>query len=193
MPDRDVQTSSARCKLLSCIAITSVRCAGRGPSLCAAQTACTGHRHRPDHVPPMVASPADYVHPLNAACRGHNELDEPAFTQPAMYNHIRSRKSVPQLYEDKLLVRLVSLSDRRNCAYIACLGRRRADRRGRRGDAPDGARSFGRAACRDARVQAKGGHARGEMVLVCLACIARGAALAGHRRRDGRSAERRQG
>ncbi|EJD52834.1 dehydrogenase E1 and transketolase domain-containing protein 1 [Auricularia subglabra TFB-10046 SS5] len=34
---------------------------------------------------------------------GHNELDEPAFTQPLMYNHIRSRKSVPQLYEDKLL------------------------------------------------------------------------------------------
>ncbi|KZV93424.1 2-oxoglutarate dehydrogenase, E1 component [Exidia glandulosa HHB12029] len=34
---------------------------------------------------------------------GHNELDEPAFTQPLMYNQIRSRKSVPQLYEDKLL------------------------------------------------------------------------------------------
>ena len=36
--------------------------------------------------------------------RGHNELDEPAFTQPLMYHHIRSRKSVPTLYEDKLVV-----------------------------------------------------------------------------------------
>ncbi|CAG8675994.1 14887_t:CDS:10, partial [Cetraspora pellucida] len=35
---------------------------------------------------------------------GHNELDEPAFTQPLMYNNIRSRKSVPKLYEEKLLV-----------------------------------------------------------------------------------------
>ncbi|KAF7984618.1 hypothetical protein HWV62_12831 [Athelia sp. TMB] len=34
---------------------------------------------------------------------GHNELDEPAFTQPRMYEKIRSRKSVPQLYEDKLI------------------------------------------------------------------------------------------
>ncbi|EJC99190.1 dehydrogenase E1 and transketolase domain-containing protein 1 [Fomitiporia mediterranea MF3/22] len=33
---------------------------------------------------------------------GHNELDEPAFTQPAMYQNIRTRKSVPALYEDKL-------------------------------------------------------------------------------------------
>ncbi|RKP28148.1 thiamine diphosphate-binding protein [Syncephalis pseudoplumigaleata] len=34
---------------------------------------------------------------------GHNELDEPGFTQPLMYETIRSRKSVPQLYEEKLL------------------------------------------------------------------------------------------
>ncbi|KAL7751836.1 hypothetical protein RI367_002836 [Sorochytrium milnesiophthora] len=34
---------------------------------------------------------------------GHNELDEPAFTQPLMYNVIRNRKSVPKQYEDKLL------------------------------------------------------------------------------------------
>ncbi|RUS30552.1 thiamine diphosphate-binding protein [Jimgerdemannia flammicorona] len=34
---------------------------------------------------------------------GHNELDEPAFTQPLMYRNIRARKSVPRLYEDKLL------------------------------------------------------------------------------------------
>ena len=41
--------------------------------------------------------------------RGHNELDEPAFTQPLMYQTIRSRKSVPTLYEDKLLVCLFDL------------------------------------------------------------------------------------
>lgn len=34
---------------------------------------------------------------------GHNELDEPAFTQPLMYNNIRLRTSVPKLYEQKLL------------------------------------------------------------------------------------------
>ena len=37
-------------------------------------------------------------------CRGHNELDEPAFTQPLMYSKIRSRRSVPELYEDQLVV-----------------------------------------------------------------------------------------
>jgi hypothetical protein len=36
--------------------------------------------------------------------RGHNELDEPAFTQPSMYEKIRSRKSVPTLYEERLIV-----------------------------------------------------------------------------------------
>ncbi|KAI7906070.1 oxoglutarate dehydrogenase, E1 component [Cokeromyces recurvatus] len=34
---------------------------------------------------------------------GHNELDEPAFTQPIMYNNIRHRISVPKLYEKKLI------------------------------------------------------------------------------------------
>ncbi|KAG1838453.1 thiamine diphosphate-binding protein [Suillus subalutaceus] len=34
---------------------------------------------------------------------GHNEPDEPAFTQPLMYDKIRSRSSVPKLYEDKLI------------------------------------------------------------------------------------------
>ncbi|CAO3589764.1 unnamed protein product [Absidia cylindrospora] len=33
---------------------------------------------------------------------GHNELDEPAFTQPQMYDNIRLRTSVPKLYEEKL-------------------------------------------------------------------------------------------
>jgi probable 2-oxoglutarate dehydrogenase E1 component DHKTD1 len=34
---------------------------------------------------------------------GHNEMDEPAFTQPLMYKEIRSRKSVPRFYEETLL------------------------------------------------------------------------------------------
>jgi probable 2-oxoglutarate dehydrogenase E1 component DHKTD1 len=42
---------------------------------------------------------------------GHNELDEPAFTQPLMYEKIRSRSSVPKLYEDKLVVCLIPFYD----------------------------------------------------------------------------------
>lgn len=34
---------------------------------------------------------------------GHNELDEPGFTQPLMYENIRTRKSVPRLYEERLV------------------------------------------------------------------------------------------
>ncbi|KZO95476.1 dehydrogenase E1 and transketolase domain-containing protein 1 [Calocera viscosa TUFC12733] len=33
---------------------------------------------------------------------GHNELDEPAYTQPLMYDKIRNRKSVPKLYEERI-------------------------------------------------------------------------------------------
>jgi probable 2-oxoglutarate dehydrogenase E1 component DHKTD1 len=34
---------------------------------------------------------------------GHNELDDPSFTNPVMYNKINSRLSVPDLYEQKLV------------------------------------------------------------------------------------------
>eukprot|EP00842_Homolaphlyctis_polyrhiza_P002407 jgi/Hompol1/3167/HPOL_006379-RA len=34
---------------------------------------------------------------------GHNELDEPAFTQPTMYKKIRSLKTVPAKYEEQLI------------------------------------------------------------------------------------------
>lgn len=36
---------------------------------------------------------------------GHNELDEPGFTQPLMYSAIRSRQSIPDAYAKKLIVR----------------------------------------------------------------------------------------
>ncbi|KAG8904913.1 hypothetical protein FRB99_001011 [Tulasnella sp. 403] len=34
---------------------------------------------------------------------GHNELDEPSYTSPAMYKLIRNRASVPKMYEEKLV------------------------------------------------------------------------------------------
>ncbi|XP_028168209.1 probable 2-oxoglutarate dehydrogenase E1 component DHKTD1 homolog, mitochondrial [Ostrinia furnacalis] len=34
---------------------------------------------------------------------GHNELDDPTFTNPLLYKLIRSRKSIPDLYADKLV------------------------------------------------------------------------------------------
>ena len=50
--------------------------------------------------------------------RGHNELDEPSFTQPLMYQEIRQRESVPQRYEDKLIVRGALLWRSAACIYV---------------------------------------------------------------------------
>jgi 2-oxoglutarate dehydrogenase complex dehydrogenase (E1) component-like enzyme len=48
----------------------------------------------------------DVILDLNGYRRhGHNELDEPAFTQPLMYNNIRARPSIVTSYADKLVVR----------------------------------------------------------------------------------------
>ncbi|XP_058502177.1 2-oxoadipate dehydrogenase complex component E1 [Solea solea] len=44
---------------------------------------------------------------------GHNEMDEPFFTNPAMYKIIRSRKSVPDSYSDQLIAEgLMTEADR---------------------------------------------------------------------------------
>lgn len=42
---------------------------------------------------------------LISTAHSHNELDLPSITSPLMYEKISARKSVPQLYEEKLLVR----------------------------------------------------------------------------------------
>lgn len=36
---------------------------------------------------------------------GHNELDDPTFTQPIMYDIIENRPSIPDAYANKLEVR----------------------------------------------------------------------------------------
>ena len=81
-----------------------------------------GHHRRPHRLPPLVSRflisrHSHHTHTfflslsmVNAErrlrARGHNELDEPAFTQPLMYEKIRSRRSVPALYEEHLIVRV---------------------------------------------------------------------------------------
>lgn len=37
--------------------------------------------------------------------RGHNEIDDPSFTQPVMYQVIENRQSVPDIYADSLVTR----------------------------------------------------------------------------------------
>ncbi|KAJ1902514.1 hypothetical protein LPJ81_003570, partial [Coemansia sp. IMI 209127] len=36
--------------------------------------------------------------------RGHNEVDEPSFTQPKMYKAINARKSIPAMFEEMLIL-----------------------------------------------------------------------------------------
>nr|CAB3237826.1 probable 2-oxoglutarate dehydrogenase E1 component DHKTD1, mitochondrial [Phallusia mammillata] len=42
---------------------------------------------------------------------GHNEMDDPTFTQPLTYKMVENRKSVPQLYVDKLMADDVITND----------------------------------------------------------------------------------
>ena len=35
--------------------------------------------------------------------RGHNEIDDPSFTNPVMYQAINSRRSIPDLYSEQLV------------------------------------------------------------------------------------------
>ena len=42
---------------------------------------------------------------------GHNELDEPSFTQPLMYKVIRERQTPPQQYADQLVAEGVITAD----------------------------------------------------------------------------------
>ena len=37
---------------------------------------------------------------------GHNELDDPSFTNPVMYHAIKNRRSIPDQYSEKLIVSL---------------------------------------------------------------------------------------
>ena len=41
---------------------------------------------------------------------GHNEMDEPSFTQPLMYKVINSRSSVPDMFAQKVVVSHLLLS-----------------------------------------------------------------------------------
>ena len=43
--------------------------------------------------------------------RGHNETDEPSFTQPTMYNNIESRIRVPDLYMNELIEQGMEMKD----------------------------------------------------------------------------------
>uniref|UniRef100_A0AAR2KD76 2-oxoadipate dehydrogenase complex component E1 n=1 Tax=Pygocentrus nattereri TaxID=42514 RepID=A0AAR2KD76_PYGNA len=47
---------------------------------------------------------------------GHNELDEPFFTNPVMYKIIRSRKSIPDFYADQLISE--GLMKEEECGHI---------------------------------------------------------------------------
>lgn len=51
----------------------------------------------------------------------HNELDLPSITSPLMYEKIAARKSVPQLYEQKLIVRTFIHGQQRLLFIFVCV------------------------------------------------------------------------
>jgi len=84
--------------------IASERCVAESLYLIDFDAIDTGYCRRFNGIPSMVGLFFIQTLDLLNLFRGHNELDEPAFTQPLMYQTIRSRKSVPTLYEENLLV-----------------------------------------------------------------------------------------
>lgn len=47
---------------------------------------------------------------------GHNELDDPTFTNPAVYRMIHTRKSVPDMYAERLIEEnVVNAADVQKC------------------------------------------------------------------------------
>ena len=50
---------------------------------------------------------------------GHNEGDDPSFTQPLLYERIRKRPSVRELYRDRLIERRV-LDPERSARMVQC-------------------------------------------------------------------------
>ncbi|KDN44708.1 dehydrogenase E1 and transketolase domain-containing protein 1 [Tilletiaria anomala UBC 951] len=53
---------------------------------------------------------------------GHNELDEPRFTQPKMYEKIASRASVPEAYEHRLLSESILSADEASTLRLKRVG-----------------------------------------------------------------------
>ena len=51
---------------------------------------------------------------------GHNELDDPSFTQPTMYNVIQNRKSIPEMYANQLKVTVSFCENRFHASSKNC-------------------------------------------------------------------------
>ena len=78
------------------------------------------HGENPEAVVHVMQLAADYRHEfgkdvvIDLVCYrryGHNEGDEPYFTQPAMYDRIRQRPSLHQLYADQLISEGIARQD----------------------------------------------------------------------------------
>lgn len=52
---------------------------------------------------------------------GHNEIDEPMFTQPLMYNRIRKLKPVNELYAEKLITEGVVTAQEAKVSFMCYL------------------------------------------------------------------------
>ena len=50
---------------------------------------------------------------------GHNELDDPTFTNPALYSVINNRRNVPDIYSEKLIAEGVVTAEEISSALAA--------------------------------------------------------------------------